>query len=89
MKLIFQRSLLYAQLLGTDANIIARIFKGVGIVMNTTEYAKVITQELTATLEKVSSKDGEKLVNMILDAKKFLWQERDALVLWQKLLPCA
>lgn len=72
MKLIFQKSLLYAQLLGTDANIIARIFKGVGIVMNTTEYAKVITQELTATLEKVSSKDGEKLVNMILDAKKIL-----------------
>ena len=40
--------------------------------MNTTEHAKVITQELAATVEKVSIKDGEKLVNMILDAKKVM-----------------
>lgn len=40
--------------------------------MNTTEYAKIITEELTQTLAKVSEKDGEALTDLILKAKKIL-----------------
>lgn len=40
--------------------------------MNTTEYAKVITEELTNTLSKVSAEDGEKLTDLILNANKIL-----------------
>ncbi|MGN0293874.1 MAG: 6-phospho-3-hexuloisomerase [Lachnospiraceae bacterium] len=40
--------------------------------MNTTEYAAVVTKELTDTLAKVSPEDGEKLADLILNAKKIL-----------------
>ncbi|MEE8886087.1 MAG: 6-phospho-3-hexuloisomerase [Eubacteriales bacterium] len=40
--------------------------------MNVTEYAGVVTKELTDTLAKVSPEEGEKLTDMILGAKKIL-----------------
>ena len=41
-----------------------------GRVMNVTEYAGLITKEVTDTLAKVSPEEGEKLTDMILAAKK-------------------
>jgi 6-phospho-3-hexuloisomerase len=41
-----------------------------GKKMNVTEYAGLITGEIADTLGKVSPEDGEKLTDMILDAKK-------------------
>ena len=38
--------------------------------MNVTEYASLITKEITDTLTKVSPEEGEKLTDMILAAKK-------------------
>jgi 6-phospho-3-hexuloisomerase len=40
--------------------------------VNTTEYAKIITQELETSLSKVSSEAGEDLTNLILKADKIL-----------------
>ena len=38
--------------------------------LNVTEYASLITKEITDTLTKVSPEEGEKLTDMILAAKK-------------------
>lgn len=40
--------------------------------MNTTEYTQVIVKELESALKLVSAEDGEKLTDMILNAKKIL-----------------
>ena len=40
--------------------------------MNTTQYTQIVTRELADTLAQVSAQDGERLTNLILDAKKIL-----------------